>query len=97
MSLPLHRQVPNRPARRCSRAGCATPVKKSTAKYCSVLCCSTDPVRIAQLRERARASSRHVLPMSRQLSMPFDSTEQMLARLCEGHEDTPLGMARLVV
>lgn len=91
------RQAPARPTRQCSRAGCATSVNKATAKYCSVQCCSTDPVRIARLRERARAGSRHVLPMSRQLNIPFDSTEQMLARICEGREDAPLGMARLVV
>ena len=97
MSRPQHPPVPTRPARLCCRAGCTAPVKKVTARYCSVRCCSTDPVRIAQLRERARASSRQVLPMSRQLSIPFDTTEQILAMLCEGREDAPLGMSRLVV
>jgi hypothetical protein len=84
----------------CARIGCQTMVNKATAKYCSVLCCSTDPQRLSRMRERSRIASRQVLPMSRQLAIPFgshDGAEQMLALLCEGREDAPLGMARLVV
>jgi hypothetical protein len=91
---------PSRTARICCRIGCQTPVKKATAKYCSVGCCSTDPLRLSLMRERSRMASRQVLPMSRQLAIPFgsqDAAEQMLALLCEGREDAPLGMARLVV
>ena len=90
----LHRR------RLCSRTGCSEPVKKITAKYCSVQCCATDPQRLMKLRERSRSSARAVLPMSRQLTMPFGSlnnSEDMLAILCEGREDTPAGMSRLVV
>jgi hypothetical protein len=89
-----------RVARICARIGCQSPVKKTTAKYCSVSCCATDPLRLSRLRERSRSASRQVIPMSRQLSIPFgsyDHSEQMLAMLCEGREDAPLGMARLVV
>ena len=53
-----------------------------------------------KLRERSRSSARAVLPMSRQLTMPFGSqnnSEDQLAILCEGREDTPAGMSRLVV
>ena len=53
-----------------------------------------------KLRERSRSSARAVLPMSRQLTMPFGSqnnSEDLLAILCEGREDTPAGMSRLVV
>lgn len=59
-----------------------------------------DPQRRSALRERSRNASRQVLPMSRQLAIPFgssDHTEQVLALLCEGREDAPLGMRRLLV
>lgn len=80
--------------------GCQTPVNKATAKYCSVQCCATDPQRRSALRERSRNAARYMLPMSRQLTIPYgtyDSTERVLELLCEGREDAPLGMRRLVV
>ena len=84
----------------CSRRGCNLAVKKPTAKYCSVQCCSIDPERLEKLRTQARrASHRTVLPMARQLQMSFASAnpEELLNALCEGREDVPAGMRRLVV
>src|SRR5215472_2512194 len=89
-----------RTPRICARIGCQTPVKKATAMYCSVACCATDPERRSALRERSRSAARQMLPMSRQLTIPFgsfDHAEHVLALLCEGREDAPLGMRRLVV
>lgn len=86
------------PRRICARRGCSTPVKKSTAKYCSVSCCSIDPERHARLRMSAQRSSRRVLPMSRQLSIPLiaaNNPESVIARISEGREDVPRGMSRL--
>lgn len=80
--------------------GCHQQVKKSTAKYCSVTCCSSDPERIAVMRERSRARGRMVLPLSRQLTMPFAGAanpEAELARFCDGRDDVPRGMSRLAV
>lgn len=88
-----------RPPRRvCLRRGCDNPVNKSTAKYCSVRCCSVDPERRARLRESAQRSGRQVLPMTRQLSLAFNAQanpEAIIARLCAGREDIPQGMSRL--
>lgn len=84
----------------CARRGCNATVKKPTAKYCSVQCCSIDPERLEKLRAQARRSSRRsVLPMARQLSMNFVAAnpEEFLNTLCEGREDVPAGMRRLVV
>ena len=100
MSTTQHVPTPASRTRICARIGCHTPVKKATAKYCSVSCCAMDPERRSALRERSRNASRQVLPMSRQLAIPFgsnDCIEQVLALLCEGREDAPLGMRRLVV
>jgi hypothetical protein len=80
-------------------------VKKRTAKYCSVQCCSIDPERIERLRDQARrASRRTVLPMARQLQITFAAgnpaaanPEDLLNTLCEGREDVPGGMRRLIV
>ena len=86
--------------RTCARRGCNASVKKPTAKYCSVQCCSIDPERLEKLRTQARrASRRSVLPMARQLSMNFVpvNPEEFLNTLCEGREDVPAGMRRLVV
>lgn len=86
--------------RKCARRGCNASVKKPTAKYCSVQCCSLDPERLEKLREQARRSSRRsLLPMTRQLQISFTSSnpEDMLNALCEGREDVPAGMRRLVV
>lgn len=93
---------PSRPAPRriCARRGCGATVNKPTAKYCSVRCCSIDPERLERLRVQARrASSRPVLPMARQLQLTFavaGNPEEMLASLCEGREDVPGGMSRLL-
>ena len=99
MSIPEHVPTPASRTRICARIGCHTPVNKATAKYCSVSCCATDPQRRSALRERSRNAARQMLPMSRQLTIPFGSYdhEQVLAMLCEGREDAPLGMRRLVV
>lgn len=88
-----------RPQRRiCARRGCAVPVNKATAKYCSVRCCSLDPERHARLRVSARRSSRRVLPMTRQLRLGLpaaNNPEAALALFSEGREDVPRGMSRL--
>lgn len=86
--------------RMCARRGCNAPVKKPTAKYCSVRCCSVDPERLEKLRTQARrAGNRPVLPMARQLQLSFTggNPEELLNVLCQGREDVPAGMSRLVV
>jgi hypothetical protein len=92
-SAPVHRI--------CFRTGCGVPVKKPLGKYCSVRCCSIDPQRHERLRVQARlASRRPVLPMARQLSLGLAGSanpEAFLAHLCEGREDAPGGLSRLVV
>ena len=89
----------HRSARRvCSRQGCNSPVKKPTAKYCSVRCCTIDPERRLRLRISSQRSTRSVLPMSRQLSLTLSATnnpEAALLGLGEGREDIPRGMSRL--
>jgi len=86
--------------RTCARRGCGALVKKSTAKYCSIRCCAIDPERHERLRNQARRAGAHPLPMTRQLSLGFPilrlDTEAQLAQLCEGREDVPAGMSRLV-
>ena len=84
----------------CARRGCNTAVKKPTAKYCSVRCCSVDPERLEKLRTQARrAGQRPVLPMAHQLKLSFGggNPEEMLNTLCQGREDVPAGMSRLAV
>ncbi len=74
------------------------PVKKATAKYCSVRCCAVDPERHARLRLSAQRSSRRVLPMTRQLNLGIstgNNPEAALARISQGREDVPQGMSRL--
>jgi hypothetical protein len=93
--------------RTCARRGCSVAVKKPTAKYCSVRCCSIDPERLEKLRAQARRASRQpVLPMARQLHLSFTASaaatmpanpEELLNLLCQGREDVPAGMSRLVV
>jgi hypothetical protein len=92
--------------RTCARRGCSAAVKKPTAKYCSVRCCSIDPERLEKLRAQARRASRQpVLPMARQLHLNFTASaatmpanpEELLNLLCQGREDVPAGMSRLVV
>ncbi|MBJ7610200.1 MAG: hypothetical protein JF887_12330 [Candidatus Dormibacteraeota bacterium] len=82
----------------CARRGCTAPVKKATAKYCSVRCCSIDPERHARLRLSAQRTARGVLPMTRQLSLTLNTAsnpEAALAQLSEAREDVPRGMSRL--
>lgn len=90
---------PQRTRRRiCARRGCATPVKKATAKYCSVRCCAVDPERHARLRLSAQRSNRRVLPMTRQLRLGFNpatNPEAAISRISAGREDVPQGMSRL--
>jgi hypothetical protein len=82
----------------CARRGCANPVKKAIAKYCSVRCCAVDPERHARLRLSAQRSNRRVLPMTRQLTFglnPANNPEAAISRISEGREDVPRGMSRL--
>jgi len=79
----------------CARAGCVAPVKKQTAKYCSVQCSSLDPDRRARLRERARSG--RILPLARQLRLDFESEELGLALLETGREEIPRGLSRWAV
>lgn len=94
----VHAAQQTHTARRlCARRGCSSPVKKATAKYCSVQCCSIDPERHERLRQQARRGA--VLPMTRQLTLAMQAQssnpEAQLALLCEGREDVPAGMSRL--
>lgn len=84
-----------RPLRLCARAGCGAPVKKPTARYCSVACSAQDPERRARLRERARGG--RILPLARQLPLDFDGEEQGIAALAGAREEVPQGLARWAV
>ncbi|MGH7705612.1 MAG: hypothetical protein ACRENY_07065 [Candidatus Dormibacteria bacterium] len=86
---------PSAPRRLCAREGCTAPVKKRTAKYCSVQCSSLDPDRRARLRERARSG--RVLPLAHQLRLDFQGEEMGLALLEHGREEVPLGLSRWAV
>jgi len=93
---------PSRSRKVCARRGCSAAVKKPTAKYCSVRCCSVDPERLEKLRTQARrAGNRPVLPMAHQLKLSFGGSssnpEELLNSLCQGREDVPGGMSRLAV
>jgi hypothetical protein len=100
-------RLPTRPGSRrtCARRGCNATVNKPTAKYCSVRCCSVDPERLEKLRMQARrGSGRPILPMARQLTLSFapgahvgHNPEELLNVLCQGREDVPGGLSRLVV
>ena len=82
----------------CARRGCAAPVNKATAKYCSVRCCAIDPERHARLRLSVQRSNRRVIPMTRQLSLGLNSAnnpEAAISRIAEAREDVPRGMSRL--
>jgi hypothetical protein len=86
-------------ARTCARRGCGSAVKKRTAKYCSRDCCRLDPERHERLRAQALRAGRSIVPMSRQLPMPFggraiSDQEDSIAWLGEGREDVPAGMSR---
>jgi hypothetical protein len=86
--------------RKCARRGCDQLVKKATAKYCSVRCCTIDPERIERLRAQARRANTRPLAMSRQLTLTLQNKgfdpEAELAQLCQEREDLPAGMSRLV-
>ena len=84
----------------CARRGCGASVNKPTAKYCSVRCCAIDPERHERLRVQARRASARPLTMAHQLSFnlqhaAFDP-EAQLAQLCQGRDDIPAGMSRLI-
>lgn len=86
-------------ARTCARRGCGSAVKKRTARYCSRDCCRIDPERHERLRTQALRAGRTIVPMSRQLPMPFGGApisyqEDSLTLLGEGREDVPAGMSR---
>lgn len=86
--------------RTCIRRGCATPVNKKTAKYCSVQCCALDPERNERLRVQARRMGRrNIVSINRQLHLdPWLTTanpEAQLEDLSNGREDVPRGMSRL--
>ena len=84
--------------RTCARAGCMQHVKKPTAKYCSVKCCSTDPVRHARLREQAQKSRRRIVPINQQMALGFAANagaEEQLGATRPMNEDVPFGMSRL--
>ena len=86
-------------ARTCARRGCVSAVKKPTARYCSRGCCGRDPERHERLRAQALRTGRTIVPMSRQLPMPFGGAttsyeEDSLTLLGEGREDVPAGMSR---
>src|SRR5437867_283886 len=84
----------------CARRGCGAQVKKRTAKYCSIRCCAIDPERHERLRMQSRRASQRPLSMAHQLSIGFPAlgfdAEAHLEALCEGREDVPAGMSRLV-
>ncbi|MGH7758711.1 MAG: hypothetical protein ACREN7_05325, partial [Candidatus Dormibacteria bacterium] len=73
------------PRRLCAREGCGRPVKKQTARYCSVKCSSQDPYRRARLRARARSG--RVLPLARQLRLDFEAEEMGQALLDRDREE----------
>ena len=88
----------NSTPRLCARRGCGEPVKKRTAKYCSVHCCAIDPERHERLRQQARRAAARPLPMTRQLSLDLQrpaafDPEASLAQL-RGRDDVPSGMSR---
>ena len=87
----------DRTPKQCQRVGCFGIVKKPTGKYCSVRCCSIDPVRQEKLRQQARASSRRsVLPLAHQLALTLgEDPEAEIGWIAKNREDVPAGMSRL--
>jgi len=86
------------PSKICARRGCGAAVKKRTAKYCSIRCCSIDPERHERLRLQARRANARPLPMTRQMTLSMSDSsldpEAQLAEMGEGREDIPAGMSR---
>ncbi len=84
------------PLKLCARLGCHDPVKKSTARYCSILCCAQDPVRKERLRRQARRAP--IVSLAHQLSLSFKAHSDIEAWLDErilDREDIPAGLQRL--
>ena len=82
--------------KRCACPGCENPVKKATARYCSIRCCAQDPVRQERLRRRARGAL--VVPLAHQLSISFQvhpDIESPLDDRTLSREDVPAGLQRL--
>ena len=82
----------------CATRDCENAVKKPTAKYCSVACCAKDPARNERIREQAKRNRRRIIPLTRQLSLGFEThagAEAQLASITTNSEDVPFGMSRL--
>jgi hypothetical protein len=83
----------------CARRGCTALVKKRTAKYCSVQCCTVDPERRERIRVQSRKAHLRPLPLVHQLSFalhrPTFDPEAGLAEVSAMREDVPGGMSRL--
>lgn len=80
----------------CARSGCLSPVKKSTARYCSIRCCAQDPIRKERLRRQARRTP--ILTLAHQLSMSFKAHPDIEASLDDrilDRDDIPAGLQRL--
>jgi hypothetical protein len=80
----------------CARPGCEAPVKKVTAKYCSIRCCAIDPSRKERLRRQARRAP--IIPLAHQLPLIFQVHRDIEASLDDrtfGREDIPAGLQRL--
>ncbi len=80
----------------CASPACEHPVKKPTARYCSIRCCAQDPVRKERLRRQARRAP--IVPLAHQLSMTFKAhpdIEVWLDTQLLSREDIPAGLQRL--
>jgi hypothetical protein len=82
--------------KRCACPGCENPVKKVTARYCSIRCCAQDPVRHERLRRQARRAP--IVPLAHQLSIMFQihpDIESFMDDRTLNREDVPAGLQRL--
>ncbi|HYM51653.1 MAG TPA: hypothetical protein VET65_13925 [Candidatus Limnocylindrales bacterium] len=81
--------------KRCACPGCENPVKKATARYCSIRCCAQDPVRQERLRRQARRAP--IVPLAHQLSIIFQVHPDIESSLENRtlREDVPGGLQRL--
>jgi len=83
-------------AKLCASPSCQRPVKKPTARYCSIRCCAQDPVRKERLRRQARRAP--IVPLAHQLAMTFTAHPDIEVWLdTQGftREDIPAGLQRL--
>jgi len=83
-------------SKQCACPGCENPVKKLTARYCSIRCCAQDPARQERLRRQARRAP--IVPLAHQLSMIFQvhpDIESSLDDRTLSREDVPAGLQRL--